>query len=159
MKTPPLLQIFTFLTVFIVFLLTLSIKSFAEEVYFDFIPENKVLNLENEVAVSLKYKLVDMEQNRFRIRPVSNVHYAQVWNDAGQKWISESAMWIELPVLSAKSKIRFASGAFLSTEIYFQVQDTLTAQIYETPIHKIWSRKWFPDYVRRLNENILRQEE
>ena len=132
---------------------------FAKEIYFEFIPESNVLNLENEVEVSLEYKLTGLEESRLRVRPASNVRYTQIWNDSNSKWVSESALWSEFPALDKKMKIKFLSGEFSYAEVYFQVQDTKTAQIYKTPKHKIWSRKWFVDYVRRLNENIMKVEE
>ncbi len=148
-----------FLFVLIYFLIAFLPTTLAKEVHFEFISASNMLSLENEIEVLFKYELINLEESRFRVRPASNVRYTQIWNDESGKWVSESALWSEFPALGKIMKIKFLSGEFSYAEVYFQIQDTKTAQIYETPKHKIWSRNWFSDYVRRLNENIMKLEE
>jgi len=147
-----------FLLTLIYFLTIFLPPAFAKETYFEFIPASSVLSLENEVEILFKYELINLKENSFRVRPASNVKYTQIWNDESEKWVSESALWSDFPVLSKAMKLKFLSGEFSYAEVYFQVQNTKTALIYETPRHKIWSRGWFSDYVRRLNENIMKLE-
>ncbi len=123
--------------------------------YFDFSGQNPILDVNGEVVLDISYDLVGVGEDKFRIRPIDGYASVCIWDETGEKWVSGLSYWTELPHLSKKVKLSFPNPDFDAVEMYFQIQDTKTAVIYETPKHEIWSRNWFIRYVQKLNEQVF----
>ncbi len=150
------MRLFLFLLTFVATGFLYPSRVVSQHTYFEFSPVSKVTSLEGEVTILVEYELVNLQEDQFKIRPVSEKGTAQIWDGTNNNWISERELWSSLPMLGERVRIRFLSGKFYDTALYFQIQDTQTAQIYETPKHRVWGRSWFIDYIQKLNENILR---
>jgi len=134
-------------------LLSFGVSYAAIPVYFDFSLPKKIADTNNELTVVNHYNLVDILEDRFLIRPVVLNGGIEIFDQAKQDWVMGSAVWSSMPRLSRSMQLKLR-GSYVSTDVYFQILDTKTSTIYETPKHILFNRVWFKDYIERLNINI-----
>ncbi len=105
-----------------------------------------------DLSVHFTYKLPpDLVGHAFRVRPVSNKNLT-LWNKALNSWVGIKSLWSLMPPLSNELKLKTTEQNF---GIYFLLQDLKTSLTYKTPIHKVWSKTQFDDYIKRLNNSIV----
>jgi hypothetical protein len=113
-----------------------------------------------ELEVTFNYKFEGYEEGDFVVRPVLSKGLIKIFNQESEEWVLQSDLWTSMPQLQKTMNIKLDFNG--SSDLYFQIQNTTNAQIYETPRQTVWSENLYSGYLETLNKNIkmyaLRQE-
>jgi len=82
--------------------------------YFDFSIKSPLLNSKNELRVEMKYNLNGYEEERFKVRPVSEDGFV----------LSGLDNWTNMPSIKKEFKVKILGLGRVATKLYFQIQDT-----------------------------------
>ena len=144
-----------------IFIFILTLSSFvnvclASTYYFDF--EYKALLIPHayEFEIEIVYNFANASPDDFRIKPVSDKGAIYIYHDDRESWVSGNELWINMPVLKDKMKLRISKNVVNSINIGFQILDAKTYVIYETPFRNFWTWNIYDNYVNNLNTNIRR---
>lgn len=124
-----------------------------ERLYFDFYFAKDILSTNDEVDINFIYNFSEgVSEERFKIKPKLKNGVAEILED--DTWINGNSLWTESSVLANNKKLKI-KGNFYKTDVWFEILDLKTGEIYKTPKHFILSRNWFEDYIKNLNEIIF----
>lgn len=120
--------------------------------YFTFETDKFVILEDAEIEVQFSYVLERYEENDFVVRPVLGDGTAKIYNEDNDTWAGQYDLWTNMPYLRKTMKVKpnFSGNSDLS----FQIQNTLDAEIYETPKQTIWGKNAYSGYLSTLNKNL-----
>lgn len=142
--------------IFIITLLLFCYNSYAEFTNFDFKVDKYYAEDKEEINVEFKYSLDGYVDKDFQIRPVILNGIIEILNQESGKWVSSYGLTTDLPNLKNKMLIRVRGISVEKTEIFFEIRNINTSELYLTPKKYIWSSKVYKDYLKRIK--IFRNE-
>jgi hypothetical protein len=143
--------------IFIIILLLSCCNSYAEFTNFDFDLSKYFVEDNKEVNIELIYSLDGYIEKDFLIRPVISNGIIEILNEENGKWISSYGLTTDLPSLKKNMLVRVRGVSVEKTEIFFEIRNINTGEVYLTPKKYIWSNKMYENYLERLK--IQRKQE
>jgi hypothetical protein len=129
--------------------------------YFDFSLADNVLSDGQECPVKFEWNIKDVDtatQTRFTVKPHTSAGAVEIYNEDLKKFVGTAEASSQFPNLQQEMLVKF-SGVQSSENpipLKFIIFDTLTDQIYETPVKKVWGTAYYKKYMGLLNESILK---
>ncbi len=136
---------------FLVLFLLVGSKAHAAN-YFDFNFGNKISNYDNIVNVKMYYDLVGFVEAQFLVRPYIENGLVYILQEDTEEWISTNELWTSMPRLKRGFELKVIGGDIAA--IGFRILNTVTNEIYDTPMKEMWLLSSFGDYLQRLNSNL-----
>lgn len=106
-------------------------------IYFEFLPARFVTKTNTPLNIEFYYKIKDPNYFHFlKVRPVAQNALIFIL-DSNSTWINSNSLWTQMPTIAQNLKIKplFSGETFL---LRFDILDTKTGKIYQTPTKKIW---------------------
>jgi len=103
--------------------------------------------------------LHDLNETRFLIRPKSEDRLVEIFNKEKDKWVSNNALWNDLPKLTKEIKLRFSSLSLEKISIQFEVKDVTNLKTYLTSPYNVWSKKSHEAYIEKVNQKLVSDKE
>lgn len=150
---------FYLVSLFLFTFLMCSFSAYAKESYFDFYTDSYVLDSSSALNIKIVFNMDEAAVPRFIVRPIVEHGAISIWDESNETWILGNSLWSTLPKLQKEFLIKVIGLDAKNTNLHFLIQDTKTAEIYETPKKPIWDFSNKKNYILKLNENILSWEE
>lgn len=128
--------------------------SYAESAYFDFVVKSFLVSNNKDIAVNFKFDISNQFLERFTVRPVLSNGIVSIYNDKTGAWVLGNSFWSDLPKLQKDMRIKINGFTSNTTGLYFEIYDTKTFNIYDTPKKKVWNHALYDSYILTLNQNI-----
>ena len=122
--------------------------------YFDFVPNTKILPFKKELKIDFKYKLDGVDEQRLRLRPMTDHGTVAIWNPEEEKWASGNEPWENMPAINDIHLVML-NMIDNTSNLWFIVQDTRLGKVFNTPKKQIQNRYVYEKYISDLNKNIL----
>lgn len=145
------MRIFSFFIVFALFIT----KVLSQNIYYfdyEFVGRKDLGNQEYEIVI--KHKSDSLNFKDFVIRPILDNGQAEVYVQEKDKWVSQHALFSDLPSLDNNLKVRISGVNVYKTQLYFEIIDKNTLRRYVTPKRTIFGRWYRENYIESINENI-----
>lgn len=134
----------------LLFLFTFSTAS--AQNFFVYSAKSIFLFPDNKMQVKMHYDLSGITTDNFKMKINSSEGVSKIILD--ETYYHSESLWLNQSNLAEEFEIKL-SGNFVTTEVWFQILDTTTHQMYETPKQKFINFLFFKNYIERLNENLL----
>ncbi len=125
--------------------------------YFDFNPNKSYVYEDKKLEVQFLYEFEGYSEKDFIVRPKVTRGNVEFYDTTKNIWVSQSDLWSNMPVLEKNMKIRV--NLMGESELFFEIQNTINAEIYETPKKTIWGGDIFGNYIEKVNKNIFSHSE
>lgn len=122
-------------------------------IYFEFLPARFITKTNTSLNIEFYSKIKDPAYSHFlRVRPVAQNALVFI-QDSNSAWINANAVWTQMPGFAQNLKIKplFSGETFL---LRFDILDTKTGKIYQTPTKKIWGLLLPDNLLSRLVTSI-----
>ena len=129
----------------------------ASEGYFDFSMDSAFISANIESPVRFSFDLADANPLDFVVKPVVSKGAVTIWDKDKSKWILGTDLWTSMPRLTKDMKIALTIGSLSDLELWFQIKNLKSSDIYETPKHTVHNRAEFEEYVKKLNNGLVPQ--
>jgi len=120
--------------------------------YFDFKIDTKIVPYQKIITTSFKYKLIGYKPEDFVVRPFLKRGIVHVFDKEKNKWIGQHDLWTNMPNLKEEFELKINLSG--SSDLWFQIQNKIDSEIYETSKITIWGESIHDDYIKKLNKNI-----
>lgn len=144
--------------IFLVLLLILSTTCNAEFTQFDFHLGRYLVEDKKEFKVYFDYSLVNYSKDVFRVRPFVGNGFVEIFNPDLNKWILPSFALSELPSITEEMIVRVGGLSVVQSQMYFEIFNTLTGEIFKTPSKKIWSGAVYSKFLENVNETMEKEQ-
>jgi len=145
---------------FIVWLSCVTITKVFAMNYFTFSADRNLILQGEEMTIKFNHKLEGYEEKDFIVRPIFTNGKVEIYNQDNDSWISQADLWTKMPFLQSSMRLRPVFNG--SSDLWFKIQNTEDAKIYETPKLTVWGKGAYFGYISQINKNIkmyvLRQE-
>lgn len=136
--------------IFLIILLLSCCNSYAEFTNFDFELEKYFVEDNKEINVELIYSLDGYTEKDFLIRPVVLNGIIEILNEENGKWVSSYGLTTDLPSLKKNILVRIRGVSVEKTEIFFEIRNINTGEVYLTPKKYVWGNKVYENYLERI---------
>jgi len=137
----------------LLFFLLLFFKTAYAQQYFDFNLNKKYVYQDRELEVQFLYDFEGYTEENFIVRPKIDRGSIEIYDPTKNIWINHSDLWTNMPNLAKNMKVR--PSLVGKSEIFFEIQNTTDAKIYETGKKTIWGGNIFGNYIEKINKNIF----
>lgn len=122
--------------------------------YFKFNIGLPIISSSKYIKVNFIYDLEGYDEKDFIVRANVSNGYVQV-NDKNEN--VGKYLWTDMPVLSSEFVIKIHTTT-INTDLWFDVVNQKTGDIYTTNKKTIWNYSVITDYINRLNKNYVRDD-
>lgn len=136
--------------IFIIIIFLSCCNSYAKFTNFEFELDKYFIEDNKEINVEFKYSLDGYTDKDFQIRPVILNGIIEILNQESGKWISSYGFTTDLPNLKKNILIRVRGVSVEKTEIFFEIRNINTSELYLTPKKYVWSNKVYEDYLEKI---------
>ncbi len=106
--------------------------------YLDFVPQSYLLRRNGEIYINLYHKVPASHISNLKIRAVTNIGIAYLFDTENNKWVYSGDFWTTQPILSNRVKLRVRS-ALSPIQLRLEVLDTTTGKVFSTASKKLWT--------------------
>ncbi|MFZ2664207.1 MAG: hypothetical protein WAX66_02500 [Patescibacteria group bacterium] len=147
--------------IFIIILVLSCCISYANFSYFEFKLNKYLVNEDEEVNVELKYSLSGYDKKDFLVRPVISNGIIEILNEDSGEWVSSYGSITSFPSLKENILVRVRGLSVEKTEIFFEIRNKNTGEIYLAPKKYVWGDKVYENYRKKikLSKNDKENEE
>jgi hypothetical protein len=100
----------------------------------------------------MEFKVEGNNSEKIRIKPVVSSGNVEVKN--GERWVSASKLWGEMPLLETEIKIRLIDPPGQKVILSFLIQDTFRGKVYASSKTEIWPHQISEGYIQKINQSI-----
>jgi len=108
---------------------------------------------ENNLEVNITTSSDSQDQADLKVRPLIDPPQTLFVYEGGRIF-SLGSFWTDLPSIPDHLTLH-TPVPFQSADLWFEVQDTKTGKLYETPKKQVFSRNFVESYISDLNKNLF----
>ena len=109
---------------------------------------------DQEDNLEVRIETVPREETGLKVRPRIDPDQT-LFTYAGEAIFSLGSFWTDLPSVPNHLTLH-TPIPFDNANIWFEVQDTKTGKLYETPKKQVFGRKFVESYTADLNKNLFK---
>ncbi|MBI2620726.1 hypothetical protein HYW61_00680 [candidate division WWE3 bacterium] len=141
------------LVVCVIFIL--SFPAFAGGAYFDFTVNSRFVLDGSPFDVSFVFDISGADPGRFVVRPIGSSGLVSIMDLSTGRWVGADDPWSVMPALASAMPVRVRLGSLKRMNLRFQIRDSVSNRIYETPDHTVWDKGVSENYLQNLDLRIL----
>ncbi len=117
-------------------------------------PQTRIISENGELELNLIFDAENPYADYFVLKPVSFDVMTEIYDIDRGKWIPANAQWSDMPNIKPNMQVKISGINTDSFELGFQIQDLMTAKIYETENLRFWGNGSYAEYIKKVNANL-----
>lgn len=145
--------------IYLIILLCSCYISYADFTNFDFRLGKYLIEENKELSVEFNYSLKGFKETGFLVRPFISNGIIEILNEVKGIWVPTYGIVSNFSYLNKNTVIRVKGLSIEKTELWFEVINIGTGDVFLTPKRYVWGNKVYENYIGKVNNNINNNNE